>query len=151
MTRKKLVTEILAESRNWIGTPYIHQASIKGVGVDCLGLVRGLWRHLYGFEPEKVPAYSADWGEVSNKETILDAASRNFRRVRMNAKPADLLVFRWRQGVIAKHVGILTDNDCFIHAYESAGVVETRLGEHWRKRIVGKYRFPLNLYKQKDL
>ena len=28
----------------WIGTPYRHQASLKGVGCDCLGLVRGVWR-----------------------------------------------------------------------------------------------------------
>lgn len=35
---------IVAETRDWIGTPYRHQASLKGVGCDCLGLVRGVWR-----------------------------------------------------------------------------------------------------------
>jgi cell wall-associated NlpC family hydrolase len=33
---------IVAEARTWIGTPYRHQASLKGVGCDCLGLVRGV-------------------------------------------------------------------------------------------------------------
>jgi len=32
---------IVVETRDWIGTPYRHQASLKGVGCDCLGLVRG--------------------------------------------------------------------------------------------------------------
>ena len=41
-------TRIIAEARAWIGTPYRHQARCKGVGCDCLGLVRGVWRALHG-------------------------------------------------------------------------------------------------------
>ena len=44
-------------ARGWIGTPYRHQASLKGVGCDCLGLVRGVWREVMGEEPEAPPAY----------------------------------------------------------------------------------------------
>ena len=143
MTREEIVSSILTECRSWIGTPYIHQASLKGVGADCLGLVRGVWRHLYGVEPEAVPAYSPDWGEACDNETILNAANRNFVKVFEDLMPADLLVFRWREGAIAKHVGILLDHKNFIHAYEGAGVVEASLGSHWKKRIVGIYRFPI--------
>jgi len=57
--------EVLALAKGWLGTPYRHQASCKGAGTDCLGLLRGLWRELYGAEPEVVPAYSADLGVVS--------------------------------------------------------------------------------------
>jgi len=39
---------IVAEARRWIGTPYRHQASLIGVGCDCLGLVRGIWRAVVG-------------------------------------------------------------------------------------------------------
>src|SRR5690242_12458263 len=46
-------TRIIAEARAFIGTPYRHQASLKGVGCDCLGLVRGVWRAVYGDEPEQ--------------------------------------------------------------------------------------------------
>jgi NlpC/P60 family putative phage cell wall peptidase len=49
---------IIAEARSWIGTPYHHQAALKGVGCDCLGLVRGVWRAVYGADPEHPPAYS---------------------------------------------------------------------------------------------
>jgi len=55
--------EILRAARRWIGTPYRHQASLRGAGCDCLGLVRGVWRDVYGGEPEPVPAYSPDGGE----------------------------------------------------------------------------------------
>ena len=43
---------IVAEARGWIGTPYRHQASLKGVGADCIGLVRGVWRAFHGEDPE---------------------------------------------------------------------------------------------------
>ena len=47
--------EIVEAARAWLGTPYHHQASLRGVGCDCLGLVRGVWRELYGPEPEAAP------------------------------------------------------------------------------------------------
>ncbi len=62
--------DIVAAGRGWIGTPYRHQASLKGVGADCLGLVRGLWRELIGPEPEVLPAYSPDWAEAGGRETL---------------------------------------------------------------------------------
>ena len=55
---------IVAAARSWIGTPYLHQASLKGVGCDCLGLVRGVWREVIGDEPEAPGAYSPAWAEA---------------------------------------------------------------------------------------
>ena len=52
---------VLDEARRWIGTPYRHQGTRLGVGCDCLGLVRGVWRALYGAEPETPGPYSPDW------------------------------------------------------------------------------------------
>ena len=45
---------IVAAARGWIGTPYQHQGSLRGVGCDCLGLVRGVWREVIGAEPAAV-------------------------------------------------------------------------------------------------
>ena len=59
VTREAIVTA----ARGWLGTPYHHQASVKGVGSDCLGLIRGIWRELYGPEPEAMPPYTPDWGQ----------------------------------------------------------------------------------------
>ena len=68
---------IITAARGWAGTPYHHQASVKGVGCDCLGLIRGLWRELLGDEPEAMPAYTRDWGDVTGSEPLLAAARRN--------------------------------------------------------------------------
>lgn len=54
------MSAVVTAARGWIGTPYRHQASVRGAGADCLGLIRGVWRELYGAEPAEVPAYTAD-------------------------------------------------------------------------------------------
>jgi len=59
---------IVGIARTWIGTPYLHQASVLGVGCDCLGLLRGIWREVYGAEPEAIPAYTQDWSEPQGAE-----------------------------------------------------------------------------------
>ena len=99
-------TDIIAEARAWIGTPYHHQASLIGVGADCLGLVRGVWRCLHDRDAEAPPAYSRDWAEASGDETLLAAASRHLdRRYIGTMRPGDVVVFRFRAGVPAKQIG----------------------------------------------
>jgi NlpC/P60 family putative phage cell wall peptidase len=99
---------IIAAARSWIGTPYHHQASLKRVGCDCLGLIRGVWRELQGPEPEALPPYTRDWGDATGSEPLLAAAARHLVPVAtIEAMPGDVIVFRMRAGV-AKHAGILT-------------------------------------------
>lgn len=135
---------VVAAAEGWIGTPYRHQASLKGVGCDCLGLIRGLWREFYGREPEAPPAYAPDWAERGGEERLLSAAGRHFLPVvSMDAAlPGDVLVFRWRDGCAAKHVGILCDGGRFIHAYEQAAVIRSPLVPAWRRKVVAVFRFP---------
>lgn len=135
---------IISIARSWIGTPYRHQASLKGVGCDCLGLVRGVWRELHGTEPELPPAYQPDWAERSGEDWLRDAARRHFgaELTAAQMRPGDLLLFCWRLDLPAKHAGILCADDRFIHAYEQAAVIESALVPSWRRRIAGVFRFP---------
>ncbi len=89
--------DIVALARTWLGTPYHHQASCRGVGTDCVGLVRGIWRELYGREAEAAPAYTRDWAEATGRETLLEAARRHLVEITpREAAPGDVLVFRYR-------------------------------------------------------
>ncbi len=137
---------IVALARDWIGTPYIHQASCKGAGCDCLGLVRGIWRALYGAEPLDLPAYSADWGEARAEEPLLTGAAALLRPVDTGGEaPGDLIVFRMRTGAVAKHLGILARTGpqaSFVHSYSGHGVVESALTPPWRRRVAAYFRFP---------
>jgi NlpC/P60 family putative phage cell wall peptidase len=134
---------IVAEARAWIGTPYRHQASLKGVGCDCLGLVRGVWRALCGHEPEAVPAYSRDWAEVARCETLALAAGRHMTEIGCaEFRPGDVLLFRWRAGLTAKHAAIATAPDRMVHAHDGAAVTEIALAPWWRRRLAFAFRFP---------
>ena len=135
---------VLAAAQGWIGTPYRHQASRKGVGCDCLGLVRGIWRELYGTEPELPPPYAPDWAERGGEDRLMAAAQRHFVAAPSmdDALPGDMMLFRWRPDCAAKHVGILAGPDHFIHAYEHAAVLRSALLPSWRRRIAGVFRFP---------
>lgn len=133
---------IVAEARSWIGTPYRHQASLKGVGCDCLGLVRGVWRALYGAEPESVPPYAPDWAEAARGEPFAEAALRHMIAIEGAFAPGDVLLFRWRAGLAAKHAGIATAQDRMVHAHERACVAEIALSPWWRRRIAFVFRFP---------
>lgn len=134
---------IVAEARRWLGTPYRHQASIRGVGADCLGLVRGVWRELVGEEPEKPPAYTPDWAEALGEETLLSAARRHLREIAVGAaREGDVLLFRMALGAPAKHAGIVSGEDRIVHAYWGRAVCETRLVPWWRRRIAAAFEFP---------
>jgi NlpC/P60 family putative phage cell wall peptidase len=135
--------DIVAEARSWIGTPYRHQASLKGVGCDCLGLVRGVWRAVQGDEPEPVPAYSPDWAEATKFESLAAAASRHFSAVPLaDIAPGDVLLFRWRAGLVAKHAAIVTAADRMVHAHDGAAVAEVAITPWWRRRLAYAFRFP---------
>lgn len=135
--------EIVAEARSWIGTPYCHQASRKGAGSDCLGLVRGVWRALVGAEPERAPPYSPDWAEALGEETLLEAARRHLDEIAIGgAREGDVLLFRMALGSPAKHAAIVSGEDRIIHAYWGRAVCETRLVPWWRRRIAAAFRFP---------
>jgi NlpC/P60 family putative phage cell wall peptidase len=56
--------------------------------------------------------------------------------------PGALVLFRMMPRAIAKHVGILTAPDSFIHSYERLGVVEEVLTPVWRRRITFAFLFP---------
>jgi NlpC/P60 family putative phage cell wall peptidase len=135
--------QIVAEARSWIGTPYAHQASLKGVGCDCLGLVRGVWRAHYGEEPELTPAYSSDWAEATGEEKLAAAARRHLIEIATDkAEPGDLLLFRWRPHLPAKHAAILSAPDRMIHAHDGAAVAEVHFAPYWRRRLAFAFALP---------
>jgi NlpC/P60 family putative phage cell wall peptidase len=137
--------DVVAEAWSWIGTPYQHQGSLKGVGSDCLGLLRGVWRALLGAEPEAMPPYTVDWSEARGDEVMLQAAERWLQPTGSDFQAGDVIVFRMRQGFIAKHLGIVSVGGTaprFIHAYTGHGVVENALTAPWVRRIAGHFVFP---------
>lgn len=118
---------------------------MQGAGADCLGFIRGVWRELYGSEPEALPAYSPDWGEYDQAEPLLAGVRRNLVPDDKCERVGQVLLFRMRRGAVAKHLGIVSaigNQPAFIHAYDRHGVIESPLSMPWQRRIASRFRFP---------
>ncbi len=130
------------EARRWLSTPYRHQASVQGAGCDCLGLLRGVWRGLYGREPEPVPVYAANLRRDADPGRLQRAADAYLVPVIRPILPGDVLLFRLNRNLPPRHCGIATADHGFIHAQERLGVIETPLSLSWQRRLAGVYAFP---------
>jgi NlpC/P60 family putative phage cell wall peptidase len=134
--------EVVSAARAWVGTPYRHRASMPGAGCDCLGLLRGVWRELYGEEPEAVPAYRADARDPVHAGSLLSAAERWLVRASGEPRAGQVVLFRLIAGLPPRHCGIMIGATRFVHAQERHGVVEANLSEAWRRRLAGVFDWP---------
>ena len=134
--------QIVAAARGWLGTPYVHQASAKGAGTDCLGLVIGLYTELLGAAPETPPPYTPDWNERRPCDEPLLSAARRHLTEATPLRPGQILIFRIVPTGPAKHCGIVSACDRFIHAYAGRAVIESWLCRWWMTRLAGVFEFP---------
>lgn len=121
--------DIVAEARTWIGTPWRHQARVKGVGVDCIGFVGGVGVALGLSEALEWRADRSlrGYGRTPVPETLLDACDRFLDRVPLTSqRMGDVLVMGFTAG--PQHFAIVSrrEPECIIHAYaQRRAVVET--------------------------
>ena len=136
--------DVVTAARAWVGTPYRHRAATLGAGCDCLGLLRGVWRTLYGTEPPELPNYRADWRDGTHAVELLTLAERWL--VPMEGLAAGRVVlFRIGATALPRHCGILVSDARFVHAQERLGVVEGNLTDGWRRRVAGVFSFPADM------
>lgn len=132
---------LVAIARTWIGTPYVHQASLKGKGCDCIGLLRGVWREYTGCrtDPEILPPYAPDWAEATGAETLRDGLARHLRAIGLDAvAPGDAVLFRMIAAGPAKHCGIVASRGSgltLIHSRMNKQVSEEPFSAVWRRTL----------------
>jgi cell wall-associated NlpC family hydrolase len=131
--------KIVAEARSWIGTPFHHQGRLKGVGVDCAGLVIEVARSL-GLSAYDETGYATQPDGVSLKRSC-DAQMQRIDKY----GPGDVVLFAFARH--PQHLGIVGDYAAgglsLIHAYAPNGkVVETIFDSVWIRRTVQAYRYP---------
>jgi len=141
-----MTTDIISAARGWIGTPFAHQASRCGVGCDCLGLLRGVWRDCFGGEPEIPPPYAPDWS-VTGAERLRDGLARHLAAVPLAAMaPGDIALFRLATHGPAQHCGIVGTRDgafTLIHARQNGRVREEPFSPFWQSRLAFLFRLPI--------
>lgn len=105
---------VIAEALSWLGTPWHHQARLKGVGCDCIQFVIGVF-HACGLCPAiDTWDYGQDWMFHRDDELILTGLAQ-YATETDTAGPGDIVVYRF--GRTFSHVGILGNGGQLIHAY----------------------------------
>lgn len=140
MTRE----EIVNEARQWIGCKWIHQACVRGVACDCVGLVRGVHEQLTGDAFVGDYDYPATWHLFKEDEKLYQECRKYLDEIPVTkAGAGDILLFGFRERFPAHHLAILTGDGTIIHSYMDVGaVVETAYNEEWRHmaRFAFRYR-----------
>lgn len=89
--------DLVAEARTWVGTRYHHQGRLKGVGVDCIGLIGGvaLACALPGAREWAEDAPLHAYARRPDATLLMASCSRFMDRVpnATDIQPADVLVF----------------------------------------------------------
>jgi len=136
--------DVVAQARGWIGTPWHHQARLRGVGVDCVGLVIGVARELGLVAGEfDVGGYP----RTPDGTTMMYMADLHMTRAAAPLQPGQIIVVAIDR--YPQHVGVLGDYRhgglSIIHAAALAHpprVIETRLMISRVMRFVAAFDLP---------
>lgn len=134
--------DFIAEARSWIGTRWVHQACVKGIGADCIGLIAGVASAL-GSTEATLFLTSPNWrnyGRHPAPSFMFGVCDQLMDRIAIdNSIRADVLIFRC--GSHPMHFGIIAEGDTMIHSWMVARrVCEHRINAAWRSRIERAYR-----------
>lgn len=139
--------EVIAEARTWVGTRFHHQAAVKGVGCDCIGLIAGVAAAVGMLE---AAAWLADarcrsYTREPAPQMLLGAATDYLLEIpRWQLGPADIPLFRVRNGKYGQHFAILTADDPprMIHAHAGfRRVVENTFDSVWTSQVTHAFRY----------
>lgn len=149
--RRQLIVD---EARRWLDTPFVHQASAIGAGVDCGGLIRGVGRAagVLDMSDDDWRPWAA-YARAPNPRRMGEAMRLFLRRIRPSkALPGDVLWLQWRDD-LPMHLAILAEHKgrrTIIHAYSGAAtpafpegrVVEHGYAAEWPGRLHSAWRYP---------
>jgi cell wall-associated NlpC family hydrolase len=128
--------DLVAAAMDMVGTPFHAQASTKGVGTDCIGVMKHVARSNGVLFRDRV-AYSMrpDGTLKSTLENYLDL-------VKGEIQAGDILLMAF-DGANPHHVAMYVGNGEIVHAYAQARkVVKQTYSDHWKNKVVAVYRFP---------
>lgn len=152
MTQKN---DIATEAETWVETPFQHQGRLKGVGVDCIGLIVGVCKELDLKSNEKDPVNgrvlslhefdTPNYSRLPNREALKENLERFCEPIPMEKLGVgDIILFRMERW--PQHVGIVTQKTAedlfFVHATEPVKKVTlSRYDARWKKLTVGTFQF----------
>ena len=111
---------LIKEAHTWIGTPYKYGHKEKGSGSDCSGMIMVIYEDVAEIKIPRNSAKQAEFCEKIKQKEIL---------------PGDLVFFATgKDKNKVSHVGIMIDEEAFIHASSSKGVTISKMTTPYYQR-----------------
>jgi hypothetical protein len=107
--------KVIDEAKTWCGTPFHHEARVKGHGVDCGQLLIAVYGAC-GYMPKdyRLEHYPPDFALHRDREWYLSIVE-TFAKPVETPLPGDVVLFKW--GRLYSHGGIVTEWPGIIHAW----------------------------------
>ncbi len=114
---------VVAEARDWIGTPYQHHQRVKGAGVDCAMFPVEVYAACGLMQKDQdFGAYPTQWHLHHDEERYLGIVLSYAREIEGEPCPGDFVL--WKFGRAFSHGGIVSAWPRVIHSYIRQGVYE---------------------------
>lgn len=127
--------QVVSQAQTWLGTPWHHQGRLKGVGVDCIGLLIGVGKEL-GIPLQDYQEY----GRFPDGQHLANELARQTIKKNSQPTPGDIMLFRVYK--MPQHIAICTPTG-LIHAHQGVmKVVETSMPKYWDTHILGVFQLP---------
>ncbi len=116
---------IVNEATEWVGTPYKYAGQEKGHGTDCSGMVMSVYDTVLDIKLPRNSAKQAEFCKELKKKDV---------------RPGDLVFFATgKDPDRISHVGIMLNDDDFVHASTSKGVVISKVSTPYYQRTFMMY------------
>jgi hypothetical protein len=116
---------LIEVTESWYGTPYRGHSCLKGAGVDCGQLLKGVLVEA-GHLPADIPMpkdYSLQVSQHRHDTEYIDTVEKYMREIsEAEVKPGDVVVYKMGVGVFAHAAFIKVWPEHVIHALERYGV-----------------------------
>lgn len=132
---------IVDETLTWVGTPYHHQARVKGVGVDCAQLIAGVAEGAGIRQNIVIPVnYSPEWHVHNRHEWMLEIMEQmGCKRLPPDQIPTPGDIVAFKVGRAHGHLGILVSSTEFVHAELAGSEKGTEMGKVVRVHMAGAW------------
>lgn len=141
--------QLVAAAREWIGTPFHWEASIKGAGADCKGLLAGVARECGRAEGDSLEALTSGYSRRIDQAALERGLARLFLRQAQDDRgewllePGDVLLLAVGATRVPVHLALYAGEGRMIHTWSKgpAAVVEVPMGRYWSAAVVSAWRW----------